>query len=482
MRRISPSWQRRREENMEDRPFTPNDILDFSEGFRLTKGTPSKDDCYDSRITGVHCDSREVLPGSFFFALPGEHTDGHRYISEAFLRGALGAVAQVSNLSRDPSWFLQLPEAWKRRMIFVEDTTAALQASARAYAHQFKDITKIGITGSCGKTTTKELLHAIISKEYPTVKNPGNRNSVVGLPMSLFSIQRHHRYGIFEMGISTPGEMDVLTRVYRPHIGMVTNIGSAHAGTLGSLADTAREKGRIFSLGALRGYMHEDILWGRELSHHAQAAFRFFGLRHTQGIKQISSRGLSGWVITYRGKRISFPLIGYHNLVNACGAITLSEDLGITPSSIAAGLESAAPLAGRGRVIPGSVTVIEDYYNANADSMESMLRYVNSVKWRRGRVVLVLGAMKELGHESPLYHRAVGHMINRAKPSGVFLYGDEMEETRRVLDLPSVIHTDDIEQLRRQVSEFVRPGDLVLIKGSRAMEMERLVPSLCRAV
>ena len=467
---------------MESKQFTPDDFLRSTGGFRLTKGTPSRKDCYDHPVTRVCCDSREVIPDALFFALPGDRTDGHWYISEAFLRGAAGAVAQVSNLSGDPSWFLQLPEGWKRRIIFVEDGTAALQASAEAYLRQFKSLTRIGITGSCGKTTTKELLFSIISQEYETVKNPGNRNSVVGLPLSLFSVEDTHRYALFEMGISIPGEMDRLASVYKPHIGLVTNIGSAHAGTLGSLEDTAREKGNIFSQGALRGYMHEDTLWAQELSRRAQAVFRLFGLRHTQGIEQYSSRGLSGWVITYRGKKISFPLIGYHNLVNACGAITLSEDLGISSESIAAGLSSAAPLAGRGRVIPGSVTVIEDYYNANADSMESMLAYVRSINWKRGRVLLVLGAMKELGHGAQDYHREVGKMINRIQPSGVFLYGEEMEYTRREISTPMMVHTDDIEELRRAVAEYIRPGDLVLIKGSRAMEMERLVPSLCRAV
>ncbi len=466
--------------------FTPDEFLTHTGGFRLAKGNQSKDDHYDIPVSSVCADSRDAVSKSIFFALTGERTDGHRHIREAFNRGAISAVAQVKSLSMDPAWFLELSEPMKRRVIFVEDTRTALQDSAAAWIDRFPEMKRIGITGSCGKTTTKELIASILSQEGETIKNPGNRNSTIGLPLSLFEVRDHHKYGVFEMGISTPGEMEQLADVYRPQIGLVTNIGSAHIGSLGSLDQTAREKGAIFSRGAEQGYLNEDCPWADIVAGKRDVPMRFFGRRHTSGIERSYARGLSGWVIRYRGKIISYPLIGYHNLVNAFSAVTLTEDLGISPESIAAGLEHVSPLAGRGRVIPGSVTVIEDCYNANADSMESMLEYVRSLHWRRGRVGLVLGSMKELGHDTGEYHRRLGEWISRVHPAGVFLFGKEMEETSEVLSrscsAARLVHTDDFWELQREASVFVRPGDLVLVKGSRAMKMERMVPSLCQAV
>lgn len=471
---------------MNDMLFTPDEFLSSMDGFRLAKGARSKDDLFDVPISSVCADSREAERHSIFFALPGERTDGHRFIEDAFRRGASSAVAQVKNLSEDPSWFLRLSEPMKRRVIFTENTQEALQKSAAAWLAKFPNLKRIGVTGSCGKTTTKELTASILSCENSTVKNPGNRNSTIGLALSLFNVRSTHRYGVFEMGISSPGEMDILADMYRPQRAVVTNIGSAHIGTLGSMETTAKEKGKILGPSVQLGYIHEDCPWTDLVAGKRGVPVKFFGARHTGAIDRVSARGLSGWVIRYRGKMISYPLIGYHNLVNAYCAVTLAEDLGISYEAIAAGLESISALEGRGRVIPGSVTVIEDCYNANADSMETMLSYIRSLHWRRGRIGLVLGSMKELGPSSQEYHRKLGEWISSVHPAGVFLYGSEMEQTSRVLakscSPERLLFTDDFVELQREASVFVRPGDLVLIKGSRSMEMERMVPALCTAV
>ncbi len=469
---------------MNERLFSPDTFLEITRGFRLAKGSQARKDHFDVPVKSVCADSREAVQGSIFFALPGERTDGHQHIGEAFRNGASSAVAEVQSLSKDPGWFLQLPEPWKRRIIFVEDTQTALQESAKAWAEQFPHITRIGVTGSCGKTTTKEIISSILSREAKTVKNPGNRNSVVGLPLSLFSIGPEDVYGVFEMGVSQHGEMEKLADVYRPDIGLVTNIGTAHIGNFGSFADIAREKGKIFSKGAKSAYVNEQCAWANELIGSRDIALKLFGRIFTSGIEGCESLGLSGWVISYKGKKISFPLIGYHNLVNAFGAITLAEDLGASLDSIIDGLEAVSPLDGRGRVVTGGgVTVIEDCYNANADSMESMLSCIRSLRWHSGRVVLVLGAMKELGHCAPEYHRQLGRWIELLNPAAVFLYGKEMAETLNSLRGSPIraVFAEELSRLQHDVLRYIRRGDLVLVKGSRVMEMEQVVTGLSRA-
>ncbi len=467
--------------------FTPDEILNITRGFRLTKGARSRLDRYDVPAASFCVDSREAREDSVFFALAGERTDGHRFINDAFESGALAAVAEVRSLSRDPSWFLQLAPWLKRKIIFVEDSLQSLQETARSWLARFPDITLIGVTGSCGKTTTKELIASVLSQEHETVKSPGNRNSVIGLPLSLFEIRQNHRYGVFEMGVSLPGEMEQLAALVPPEIGIVTNIGTAHIGNFESSEQIAREKGMMFSRGARQAYIQEDCPWKEQLVSGRNLDMRLFGPGHAPGIEGYTNRGLLGWEIAYKGKTISYPLIGYHNLVNAFCAVTLAEDLGISEEHIVRGLEQVSSLAGRGRIVhAGAVTVIEDCYNANTDSMKAMLSYIHTLNWKHGRVGLILGAMKELGKRSGELHRELGRQIAGTACDAVFLFGEEMEETKQALEQEyhhiEVCCTADVRELQHRTMKYFRPGDLALIKGSRAMELERVVPRLCRAV
>ncbi len=459
--------------------YTPDEILTLTRGLRMsTQGTVRR---MHQSLTGACADSREVKPGFLFFALDGERTRGCRYIREAFRRGAGAVVASRKTLDRE-HWYRELNREQRSRVILVEDALGALQLLGKHWVSRFPSMKRIAVTGSCGKTTTKELIASILSEAGATVKNPGNRNSTIGLPLSLFSVNDEHEFGVFEMGINHIGEMDQLVDIYAPEISLITNIGTAHIGNFGSSERIAYEKSKVLTGSARLGYIYENSRWKSYIGTIRGIPLQDYGETKTPGIERYHSRGLSGWAVSYRGEQVHLPLVGYHNLVNAYGAIALAEDLGVPRDSVKRGIENVKALFGRGRVIEGPVTIIEDCYNANAESMHSMLRYLSSLKWSRGQVALILGSMKELGERTLAMHRLLGRWIAKLNPAGVFLLGSEMEaayrEVKNRCSTSTLVLSEDCDELQIQIRAFVKRGDLALVKGSRTMEMERLTAAL----
>ncbi len=430
-------------------------------------------------VFNISIDSRTAGKGSLFVALRGERTDGHRYLGQAVQAGASVLLVSDSFASENGNQCRVLQES--ADILIVSDPLSALQDLARWHMKGLPGVERIGITGSTGKTTTKEIVGAVLSRFAPTAVNEGNLNSEIGLPLAVFKVDPGHRYAVFEMGMNRVGEMDILADIVRPNCAAITNVGTAHIGILGSRDAIAAEKKKVFSRFSAEGlgFVYEDDDYRDFLSEGVTGTVLTFGRRTTRGFEGAVSRGLSGYEIRYLGASLSFPLMGEHNLLNALCALSLASELGVPLSLAAEGLESVKPLFGRGEIISGEITLVVDCYNANADSMARSIATVRDLQWQ-GRKILVLGSMLELGENSAEAHGAVGRLAAESGADAVFLFGEEMEFGKRGLDGAGFegfsLFTSDYEVLSRSVGNFVRPGDLVLLKGSRGMELERLLP------
>jgi UDP-N-acetylmuramoyl-tripeptide--D-alanyl-D-alanine ligase len=340
-------------------------------------------------------------------------------------------------------------------------------------------LTVIGVTGSNGKTTTKEIIFSILSKHAATAANPGNLNSEIGLPMAVLDIPPGSKFAVLEMGMNRKGEMDLLAEIARPSYGVITNIGTAHIGLLGSREAIAAEKARVFKYVGTdgRGFIHENEDFAEFLTDRCSGGVDVFGPGSTEGFEGADSAGLRGSVIHWNGRGIHFPLIGEHNIANALCAITVARRLGVKDDIIAAGLEDLRPLFGRGEVLKGPVTVIQDCYNANGESMVKAIDFVSSIPWT-GRKILILGSMKELGADSDREHHNIGRYAADSNADAVIFFGEESAAAYAAATERSEENrfwwTADFNKLEERVKDQVKEGDLVLLKGSRSVALERL--------
>jgi UDP-N-acetylmuramoyl-tripeptide--D-alanyl-D-alanine ligase len=446
----------------------------------MTGGTLAAPAAGSATVTSVVVDSRHVRAGALFVALPGERTDGHLYAVPA---AAAGASALLVTRGKAAAIAAGLAAAsGTAAVVAVEDTLAALQALARAHMQRRPEVLRIGVTGSNGKTTTKEIIGAVLSRSAPTAVNEGNLNSDIGLPLACFAVAGH-RYAVFEMGMNHRGEMDILAGIVQPDAALITNIGTAHIGLLGSKDAIAAEKKAVFSRfdGRQAGFLNEEEPYRELLAAGVRGRILLYGPRSTHGFKGSESLGLDGTLIHWEGSRIRFPLFGRHNLLNALGAITVARELGAAEADIREGIESVKPLFGRSQIFRGPVTVVFDGYNANPDSMDRAISFIEELPWK-GRKIAVLGGMRELGGEAADAHAALGRRLGRARLDAIHLFGEEMREARDAMTglpaAPRTSWTTDFPVLRERVRETLRDGDLLLVKGSRGLELERLLPTV----
>jgi UDP-N-acetylmuramoyl-tripeptide--D-alanyl-D-alanine ligase len=432
-------------------------------------------------FSGVCIDSRKVKPGDLFVALVGSAQDGHDYVEAAFKAGALCALVEEAKLE-DPA--LALEEKAARcggLLIVVKDSLRALQDAAMAYLEQFPRLIKIGITGSSGKTTTKEIAGAIFGREKKTVTNPMNLNSETGLPLAVFDVREFHEVGIFEMGMNRKGEIAELARVLKPHIALITNVGTAHIGKIGSLEGIALEKKDIFM------YQRENDLalipgscaFRSILTDGLKGKKHFYGPETLEELGPVEDRGLLGSEITWAGEKVRFALPGKHNLADALAAVALAKELSVGNNAIRQGLESVRSIFGRSEILDGTLPVIRDCYNAHPESAAAAVAFCDGLEYP-GRKIYVLGSMLELGESSAAAHRELGLALAQSAADKVFLFGEEMEEAATELakgELP-FFHSRSIDELSVSLGDYVKPGDLVLVKGSRGCALERLDPVL----
>ena len=435
-------------------------------------------------LESVAIDSRKATRGALFVALPGARTDGHEHVADAVRRGARCLLVRRDRqqLVRERLAAAGLrPEAVA--VVAVDDTLAGLQDLAARHLAGLTGMVRIGVTGSSGKTTTKEAIGSILTGAAATAISEGNLNSESGLPLALLSAGPEHRYGVFELAVDHPGEMDTLAGMLRPELAVITNIGSAHGEQLGSRDGIAAEKKKIFARfeGRETAFVWEEDDYREFLSRDVKGKVLTFGERSTPGFRGSVDLGLDGSAIDWEGLRVHFPLFGRHNLANALAAIAVAVELGIAPDLIRSGLERVRPLFGRSQVVRGDFTLLVDCYNSNPESLSAALRFVAQVPWR-GRRVAVLGSMLELGAASGTAHDEAGRWLCASGLERIFLFGDEMKASegvcRALCPERLALWTADIDRLIDAVRSQVRSGDLVLIKGSRGMALERLLEPL----
>jgi len=439
----------------------------------------------DRSFSGISTDSRTVGEGQLFWALRGETFDGHDFVKEAIKKGA---VAVVVNKDRTAD----LPANTRASIIGVPDTLKALGDLARRWRRRF-DARVTAITGSGGKTTTKEMTHAILSLEGLTLKNEGNFNNLIGLPLSLFLLDESHRYAVLEMGMNRPGEIGRLTEIADPDIGLITNVGRAHLEGVGSVEGVARAKVELLDKMAPRALA---ILNGDDrILMHAAAAFRKKpvtfgqGLQNTARAEKIRNLGLRGFSfdVHWKGKSFSVRLRvpGFHNVHNALAAAAIALSLGISKDRIQEGLSRFEGVKGRFKVTPlanGSL-LIDDTYNSNPSSLRLSLESLKALAPKDRKVIVGLGEMLELGEETEAGHVEAGEMVAEAGADWLVALGDHAPEMiRGALDKgfprERTIRVKDHKEMGARILKVIKPGDLVFLKASRGIGLERVADRL----
>lgn len=425
------------------------------------------------KITEIVIDSRKVSNKSLFICLKGLRCDGHEFIADAIKKGA-SAIMVDKKHAYDAVHKCQNSSCG---ILVVENTLVALQTLAKKYVEQFPKINYSGITGSCGKSTTKQALAALLSQKGNTVYTPGNFNSEIGLALSLLNCDSSTEFGVFEMGIDKVGEMDRHLYMIRPTQALITNIGLSHLEKFGSRRVIAREKGKIFHSSLDMGFVNSNCDYIGFFNRRSSVKLNLYS---NENISYIS-RGLLGYDIVINNDLIRVPVLGEHQLEDISGAITVARLMGLSERQIADGLREFKPMLGRGSINRGKITVIEDCYNASPSSTSSMLGYLEKVSWKGSKKV-VLGDMKELGKETKKGHTQVAKSIYNSKPANSFLFGDEMYRAYKYLKSENykgnLFYSDNFEEINYAVDRNKREGDLFLLKGSRSMEVERLMPTL----
>ena len=438
-------------------------------------------------LAAAAVDSRRITPGALFAALPGRYSDGHDYLEDAVARGASVLLVDAERTESNAGTLDRLRE--QVRVLAVSDVLSALQGLAAEHLDCNTSAVRIGITGSNGKTSTKEILFSILSQIGHTFRSEGNLNSEIGVALAALSVEPSHRYAVFEMAMDHAGEMEQLARIVRPSHAIVTNTADAHTEFVGGRERVAREKRMIYSQTGAGGFVYipaddafAPILGDRAFLSALGATPVYVGRDATEGFEGYRSRGLAGGDLFFRGRSIAVRLPGQFVADNALCAIAVAETLGAGTEAIVRGLETVQPLFGRGEVHTGRVTVLSDCYNANPQSMQGALATVASSDIG-GRLVLILGDMKELA-DSRAQHERLGRDIAHLEPQPavVIFVGPEtacsVAAARGEGCRAETIHVADAQAAEEAVRRLVRDGDTVLLKGSRSLELERLLPAL----
>jgi len=424
-------------------------------------------------FSSVTVDSRTAREGSLFVALSGSNCDGHSFAEAAFKNGACAALVERGKL--ETFNLDKTAEALGKTLVVVDNPLEGLQKAAAAYLKKFPGLLKIAITGSSGKTTTKEIAAKIIGIEKCVVMNPGNYNSDIGLPLSVFNVRSCHEIAVFEAGMNRVGEIAELASVLIPDVALITNIGSAHIGIIGSKDSIAQEKKNIFSKFNGKGValIPADSPYRDYLAQGVQGRVSFYGESSFSQLGGVKDLGLYGSEIIWDGKQARFSLPGRFNLANAFAAIAIALEIPVSAGAVRQGIEAVKPLFGRGEIIQGKATVIKDCYNSNPESLSGALEFCESLDWP-GRRAYVIGEMLELGEDSKKAHEGIGSLLAESKADMAFLYGKETAACLKALKPGRFFHTCDINEMKAAVNGYVRDGDLVLLKGSRGCALERV--------
>lgn len=431
------------------------------------------------QIKGVSIDSRNIEKGNLFVPFKGEKVDGHRYVEDAISRGASAALWQ-KDVPNPP---LHLP------LLIVEDTLTALQDLARSYRNQLN--TKVlGITGSNGKTTTKDIAANLLGVKYKVKKTEGNFNNHIGLPLTILRLSEDTEIAVLEMGMSGKGEIEFLTKLAQPNAVIITNIGESHLLDLGSREAIADAKLEIIlglkDDGVIIYHGDEPLLQERLTSYSGNGRLLTFGKseeNHLYPVKVEQTTTGNTFFINQSSQPFQLPVLGHHNILNALSAMLAAEFFGIPFDRMNEGFSDLKLTNMRMELLEGSrgESIINDAYNASPTSMNAAIELITNLQGYK-RKILVLGDMLELGPKEEEYHYQVGLSLNPEQIDCVFAYGRLAafigDGATKALGKDRVFSYDDKQKLIEKLKSVVTSESLVLVKASRGMKLEDVVTSL----
>jgi UDP-N-acetylmuramoyl-tripeptide--D-alanyl-D-alanine ligase len=439
-------------------------------------GTP------DRTVSRICTDSRQVQSGDLFFALSGDRFDAHDFLPQVVATGVAAVVAEKKKIRSAEQPF---------SAILVDDTRKALGRLAASYRRDF-NLPVVAVAGSNGKTTTKELIASVLRQKYPTLWSEASFNNDIGVPLTLLKLEKTHQAAVLEIGTNHPGELAPLALMVAPKYAVITNVGREHMEFFVDLAGVAREEGSVAEAVPAGGvvFLNGDNVWSTDIARRTRARVIKVGLNDkndycARDIK-FSESGVTFTVKSSRGEidgEFTLKLLGRHQVLNALFAIAVGDELGLTRAEIARGVAECAPPKMRMQFKSAKgIGVLDDAYNANADSMLAALETLREMP-ARARRVAVLGDMAELGTDAAAAHSEVGEKAASLKIDQLFAVGhlaSGIAEAARKKGLKNVAEFTDVEEAANRIKDFVRDGDLVLVKASRAMKMERIVEQLIR--
>ncbi len=439
-----------------------------------------EDALLEKEIAGAVTDSRQVQKGDLYIAMRGERVDGHSFIPSAFEKGAAAVLCE------------QKPENPAGPWILVDSCPQALKDIAEFYRSTLK-IKIVGITGSVGKTSTKEMIASVLSEKYNVLKTEGNFNNEIGLPLTILRIREEHEAAVVEMGISEFGEMHRIAKVARPDICVMTNIGQCHLENLIDRDGVLRAKSEIFDFLKEDGVIvlngNDDKLSGigevkgirpvRYLVNESDADLKdtsyFVTADH---LKNHGLKGMSA-ILHFPDEdcAVTEPIPGIHNIYNACAAACVGDAMGLTHAEICAGISHARTIAGRTNLIEaGDILIIDDCYNANPVSMKASLDVLSLAQ---GRKIAVLGDMGELGAAEKELHREVGAYAAEKNIDMVLCCGELSEELAKGAEAGcETKHFEKVQDLIGALKKIIEPQDTVLVKASHFMQYDQIVRAL----
>ncbi len=449
--------------------------LSLSRVAEFTLGTGAFDP--ELVATGYSIDTRTIRHGDLFFAIKGEKLDGHDYLKAAFDAGAVAAV--ISKEKRDG---LSL----RKNLIAVDDTTKALQQLGAAVRRLWGK-TLVGVTGSTGKTTTKECIAHVLASSLRVHKSVGNLNNHWGMPLQLLKLEPEHDVAVIEMGMSHAGEITALAALAKPDVGVVTNVGPVHLEFFDSVAGIARAKYELIESLHAGGVavLNADDEFVCQFGRDFKGKVLLYGIDHPADVRaeNVVSRGEAGSEFEIVGdgfrEHVSLPLVGRHNVLNALAAVAVATSQRIPPSTAIASLATMTPSEKRGEVLHiGEATVINDCYNSNPKALNSMVEALVSVPAER--YIVVAGEMLELGPTAPQLHAECGeYMATRGVKLVIGVRGnaEHLAEGARKAGAEAVFVATPDEAGERLAAEL-RKGDAALLKASRGVKLERALEVL----
>ncbi|MFZ0758302.1 MAG: UDP-N-acetylmuramoyl-tripeptide--D-alanyl-D-alanine ligase [Candidatus Sulfotelmatobacter sp.] len=421
---------------------------------------------------GYSIDSRTVTPGQLFFAVKGERLDGHDFVAQALEKGAVAAVVRNDQLGR---------YSGQTQLLRVEDTLAALQTLATAVRRLWgKPV--IAVTGSAGKTTTKDALAHVLSARFRIMKSEGNFNNHFGLPLMLLKLEPGHDVAVIEMGMSHAGEIRALAKIAQPDVGVVTNVAPVHLEFFESLAGIARAKYELIESLPAGGtaVLNADDEYVSQFGRDFKGKVVTYGTGPAADVRaeKIQSKGTLGTefdvVIGGGRERATLPLVGVHNVLNALAALAVGLERGMRPSEAVAALATLVPTDKRGQVLQvGNITVINDCYNSNPRALDAMVDALATMAAKRR--IVVAGEMLELGPAGEKMHEVSGQHIAQKKIDlllGVRGQARAMVEGARQAGIRAEFFTTP-EEAGQWLAREARDGDVVLLKASRGVKLEK---------